>query len=203
MLYDIRTLYWDNFDILRCTHQAHFEYFSKLIFFWPQKNSTVELKWPIYCAWWVQIKKKIKWPEKNYISPACSILTRRKLFPADLRTKQFLHGVQKRPQKKKSYDFFESCWVSFGKSAAIVHFPAELKCSRPFWFYRCWAPLWIQIFSKKFWRAARAREITSPRKTSIFFECCKKWPQPKNFFAEMWRMAKKIFGLTEILVKYF
>ena len=48
------------------------------------------------------------------------------------------------------------------------------------------------------------REITSPRKTSIFFECCKKWPQQKNFFAEMWGMAKKtIFGLTEIFVKYF
>ena len=31
----------------------------------------------------------------------------------------------------------------------------------------------------------------TPRKTSIFSECCKKWPQQKNFFAEMWRMAKK------------
>ena len=49
----------------------------------------------------------------------------------------------------------------------------------------------FKFFSKNFWRAARAREITSPRKTSIFFECCKKWPQQKKLFAEMWRMAKK------------
>ena len=38
----------------------------------------------------------------------------------------------------------------------------------------------FKIFLKKIWRTARAREITSPRKTSIFFECCKKWPQQKK-----------------------
>ena len=48
--------------------------------------------------------------------------------------------------------------------------------------------IYFQIFFKNFWRAGRAREITSPQKTSIFFECCKQWPQQKNFFAEM---AKK------------
>ena len=37
MFYDVRTLYWDNFDIWRCTHQAHFEHFSKLIFFYHKK----------------------------------------------------------------------------------------------------------------------------------------------------------------------
>ena len=47
----------------------------------------------------------------------------------------------------------------------------------------------FKFFSKKFWRAARAREITSPRKTSIFFECCKKWPQQKTFFTEIWGMV--------------
>ena len=61
----------------------------------------------------------------------------------------------------------------------------------------------FKFFSKKFWRAARAREITSPRKTSIFFECCKKWPQQKNFFAEMWEMAKKNIWTDKIFVKYF
>ena len=41
----------------------------------------------------------------------------------------------------------------------------------------------FKFCSKMFWRAARAREITSPRKTSIFFD------KKKN--SEMWEMAKK------------
>ena len=101
------------------------------------------------------------------------------------------------------YDFFESCRLSICKSAVIVHFPAEPMFSRPFCHYRCWAPLWIQNFSKNFWRAARAREIMSPRKTSIFFECCKKLPQQKNFFAEMWTMAKKKYLDCQIFCKTF
>ena len=85
-----------------------------------------------------------------------------------------------------------------------------IRCDRPFsgqtnsfpavLILQMLSPFINSNFFPKTFGARRAREITSPRKTSIFFECCKKWPQQKNFFAEMWRMAKKIFGLTEIFV---
>ena len=47
----------------------------------------------------------------------------------------------------------------------------------------------FKCFSKKFWRA------------SIFFECCKKWPQQKQIFAEMWGMAKKNIWTDRIFCK--
>ena len=105
MFYDTRTIHWDNFEILTCTHQAHFEHFWRINFWVDFFKPTGNLGWPIYCAWWVQIKKNFRWPENKYISPASLILTRRKPFPATVGTTIVVNGVQKRPQKKISYVF--------------------------------------------------------------------------------------------------
>ena len=57
MFYDTRTIAWDNFYFLRCTHQAHHEHFWKVIFWCHFLKSAFNLEWPIFCAWWPEIKK--------------------------------------------------------------------------------------------------------------------------------------------------
>ena len=82
MLYDIRTSYWDNFDILRCTHQAHFEYFSKIIFFDRKKNPRPNLSGRYIVPGGCESKKNLGgrritiflrpawfWPTANYFRP--------------------------------------------------------------------------------------------------------------------------------------
>ena len=84
---------------------------------------------------------------------------------------------------------FESCPVSIWKSAGTVHFPAEQKFFRPFCYYRSWAPLWIQIFFKKFLaRGARARNY-EPSKNEHIFRLLQKIAATKNFFIEIWGMV--------------
>ena len=106
MFYDTRAIAWDNFYFLKCTQQAHFVHFGKMIFWSHFSKVTDTLGWPIFCALWVQIKKILRWPEDRYISPSISILVLRQPFPAKIWTSLFSIGGQKRPQKIISYAFF-------------------------------------------------------------------------------------------------
>ena len=120
MFYDTRTLFWNNFEFLRCTHQAHSGNFWERIFcvhFW---KSIDNIGWPIFCAWWVQIKNKMRLPGSKYTSPAKSILTRRKPLPAAICTTVDVNGVQKRPQKKISYPSYR--WSkTLGPNIRSIH----------------------------------------------------------------------------------
>ena len=62
---------------------------------------------------------------------------------------------------------------------------------RPFWFYRCWAPLWIQIFFKKFLaRGARARNY-EPSKNEHLFRVLQKVAATKKIFCRNVENGKK------------
>jgi len=95
-----------------------------------------------------------------------------------------------RPKTEFSYDFFESCQLTIWKSAGIVRFPANLMFFRPFWFYRCWAPLWIQIFFKKVLARARARNY-EPSKNEHLFRVLQKVAATKKLFCRNVENGKK------------
>ena len=68
------------------------------------------------------------------------------------------------------YDFFELCQHTIPKCGGTFNFPTKLMFSRSFWFYRCWASLWIQNFFKTILaRGARARNYETSKNEHIFW----------------------------------
>ena len=101
------------------------------------------------------------------------------------------------------YDFFESCPVSFWKSAGKVHFPAEQKFSGHSDFTDV-EPLYKFKFFQKTFGARRARaKLRALEKRAYFLSVAKSGRNKKNFFAEMWKIAKKNIWTDKIFVKNF